>query len=105
MNTLQQWRDHFDALGAYEEAVALLYWDMRTYMPEQSAPNRSKSLGFLSTESFRRRTGEQYQSLLGAMGKESLTGLDAISYEKAKQAFDRDSKIPEAEYQAFVTLI
>ncbi|ASI35522.1 MULTISPECIES: carboxypeptidase M32 [unclassified Exiguobacterium] len=105
MNTLQQWRDHFDALGAYEEAVALLYWDMRTYMPEQSAPNRSKSLGFLSTESFRRRTGEQYQSLLGAMGQESLTGLDAISYEKAKQAFDRDSKIPEAEYQAFVTLI
>ncbi|WP_214808949.1 carboxypeptidase M32 [Exiguobacterium sp. s102] len=105
MNTLQQWRDHFDALGAYEEAVALLYWDMRTYMPEQSAPNRSKSLGFLSTESFRRRTGTQYQSLLEAMGQESLTGLDAISYEKAKQAFDRDSKIPEAEYQAFVTLI
>ncbi|WP_214851067.1 carboxypeptidase M32 [Exiguobacterium sp. s193] len=105
MNTLQQWRDHFDALGAYEEAVALLYWDMRTYMPEQSAANRSKSLGFLSTESFRRRTGTQYQSLLEAMGQESLTGLDAISYEKAKQAFDRDSKIPEAEYQAFVTLI
>lgn len=105
MNTLQQWHDHFDALGAYEEAVALLYWDMRTYMPEQSAANRSKSLGFLSTESFRRRTGTQYQSLLEAMGQESLTGLDAISYEKAKQAFDRDSKIPEAEYQAFVTLI
>ncbi|MGX8238135.1 carboxypeptidase M32 [Exiguobacterium undae] len=105
MNTLQQWRDHFEALGAYDEAVALLYWDMRTYMPDQSAENRSKSLGFLSTESFRRRTGTTYQTLLKAMGQETLTGLEAISYEKAKQAYDRDSKIPEAEYQTFITLI
>ncbi|AFS70627.1 MULTISPECIES: carboxypeptidase M32 [Exiguobacterium] len=105
MNTLQQWRDHFESLRAYEEAVALLYWDMRTYMPEQSAENRSKSIGFLSTESFRRRTGTVYQSLLEAMGQETLTGLEAVSYEKAKQAYDRDSKIPEAEYQTFITLI
>ncbi|WP_426353557.1 carboxypeptidase M32 [Exiguobacterium sp. R-39] len=105
MTTLQQWRDHFEALRAYDEAVALLYWDMRTYMPEQSADNRSKSIGFLSTESFRRRTGTAYQTLLEAMGQEALTGVEAVSYAKAKQAYDRDSKIPEAEYQTFITLI
>ncbi len=69
MSTTQQWRDHFDGLRAYEEAVALLYWDMRTYMPDQGAANRSASIGFLSTESFRRRTGETYQQLLAAWSK------------------------------------
>lgn len=105
MSTTQQWRDHFDGLRAYEEAVALLYWDMRTYMPEQGATNRSASIGFLSTESFRRRTGATYQQLLAAMEQETLTGIEAISFAKAKEAFDRDSKIPEAEYQTFITLI
>ncbi|KQS45329.1 carboxypeptidase M32 [Exiguobacterium sp. Leaf196] len=105
MSTTQQWRDHFDGLRAYEEAVALLYWDMRTYMPDQGAANRSASIGFLSTESFRRRTGKTYQQLLAAMEQETLTGIEAISFAKAKEAFDRDSKIPEAEYQTFITLI
>ncbi|WP_114570800.1 carboxypeptidase M32 [Exiguobacterium flavidum] len=105
MDTLKQWKTHFESLNAYQEAVALLYWDMRTHMPEQSAGNRSKSIGFLSTESFRRKTDATYRDLLKRMGEQELEGLERASYMEAHESYVRDSKIPEEEYQEFVTLI
>jgi len=105
VDTLKQWKTHFESLNAYQEAVALLYWDMRTHMPEQSAGNRSKSIGFLSTESFRRKTDATYRDLLKRMGEQELEGLERASYMEAHESYVRDSKIPEEEYQEFVTLI
>ena len=35
MELTKEWREHFKQLRAFDEAISLLYWDMRTQMPEQ----------------------------------------------------------------------
>ena len=106
MELMKQWREHFKQLRAFDEAISLLYWDMRTQMPEQSAPLRAETIGYLSTEAFKRQTSESFKSLLNDAGNaEGLSSTERRSVEVAKTQFERNAKIPHDEYQAYVTLV
>lgn len=106
MELTKQWREHFKQLRAFDEAISLLYWDMRTQMPEQSAPLRAETIGYLSTEAFKRQTSETFKDLLHGMSKvDNLTPIELRSLEVAKTQYERNAKIPTAEYQAYVTLV
>ncbi|WP_214823786.1 carboxypeptidase M32 [Exiguobacterium algae] len=106
MELMKQWREHFKQLRAFDEAISLLYWDMRTQMPEQSAPLRAETIGYLSTEAFKRQTSESFKSLLNDAGSaEGLSSAERRSVEVAKTQFERNAKIPHDEYQAYVTLV
>ncbi|MFN3365862.1 MAG: carboxypeptidase M32 [Exiguobacterium mexicanum] len=106
MELTKQWRDHFKQLRAFDEAISLLYWDMRTQMPEQSAPLRAETIGYLSTEAFKRQTSESFKDLLAQMTEtEELTPIEVRSVAVAKTQYERNAKIPSSEYQAYVTLV
>ncbi|WP_214698651.1 MULTISPECIES: carboxypeptidase M32 [unclassified Exiguobacterium] len=106
MEVTKEWRDHFKQLRAFDEAISLLYWDMRTQMPEHSAPLRAETIGYLSTEAFKRQTSESFASLLGRMTEEEgLSDIEVRSLEVAKTQYERNAKIPHDEYQAYVTLV
>lgn len=106
MEITKQWREHFKQLRAFDEAISLLYWDMRTQMPEQSAPLRAETIGYLSTEAFKRQTSESFAELLAEMATtEELTPTEIRSVAVAKTQYERNAKIPPAEYQAYVTLV
>ncbi|WP_214887571.1 carboxypeptidase M32 [Exiguobacterium sp. s142] len=106
MEITKQWREHFKQLRAFDEAISLLYWDMRTQMPEQSAPLRAETIGYLSTEAFKRQTSDSFAELLAEMtATEELTPTEVRSVAVAKTQYERNAKIPPAEYQAYVTLV
>ncbi|MFN4213798.1 carboxypeptidase M32 [Exiguobacterium sp.] len=106
MELTKQWRDHFKQLRAFDEAISLLYWDMRTQMPEQSAPLRAETIGYLSTEAFKRQTSDSFKRLLNEMEETSgLTMTEQRSLQVAKTQYERNAKIPASEYQAYVTLV
>ncbi|WP_047376012.1 carboxypeptidase M32 [Exiguobacterium sp. ZOR0005] len=106
MELTKQWRDHFKQLRAFDEAISLLYWDMRTQMPEQSAPLRAETIGYLSTEAFKRQTSDSFKQLLEEMeAANGLTATEKRSLQVAKTQYERNAKIPASEYQAYVTLV
>lgn len=106
MEITKQWREHFKQLRAFDEAISLLYWDMRTQMPEQSAPLRAETIGYLSTEAFKRQTSDSFAELLAEMtATEELTPVEVRSVAVAKTQYERNAKIPPTEYQAYVTLV
>ncbi|WP_215141131.1 carboxypeptidase M32 [Exiguobacterium qingdaonense] len=106
MEVKNEWREHFKQLRAFDEAISLLYWDMRTQMPEQSAPLRAETIGYLSTEAFKRQTSESFASLLERLSdEEGLSSVEMRSLEVAKTQYERNAKIPHDEYQAYVTLV
>ncbi|MBP1995495.1 carboxypeptidase M32 [Paenibacillus eucommiae] len=92
----------------YEEAVGLLYWDMRTGAPKKGLETRSEVVGELSTEIFRMSVSDEmggYLEVLTAPGQ--LEELDAISRKmvtESKKEYDESKKIPPDEYQAYVVL-
>lgn len=57
MTTLEQ--DFLELLKeqhAYEEALALLQWDLRTKAPKQGVESRSETIGFLSQKAQDRKS-------------------------------------------------
>jgi carboxypeptidase Taq len=92
----------------YEEAVGLIYWDMRTGAPKKGLNIRSEVVGELSTELFRMSISEEMGAYLQILTTpEQLELLDPISKKmvtESKKEYDRSKKIPEEKYQHYVVL-
>jgi carboxypeptidase Taq len=106
----QQAVDGFKALvkkiQQYQEAVALLYWDLRTGAPKKGVELRSQTIGMLSGEAFKLSTSkemEEYLNQLESVG-DQLDPITRASVREVRKEFDRSSKIPQERYEAFVVL-
>lgn len=101
----QQFREIHQKMTSYNEAISLLYWDMRTGAPKKGMDLRSETIGTLSSELFALSTSEQYGELIA--GLKLQTGLSAAmqrSVEEADRQYQLNAKIPPAEYREFVVL-
>ncbi|MTD30023.1 carboxypeptidase M32 [Planomicrobium sp. YIM 101495] len=102
----QQFKQHLKKVASYNEAIALMYWDMRTKAPKKSAESRSESVGVLSGEVFRMMTSNEYGEMIAAL-EAKIDELDPVtkrSVEEARKQFDRSRKVPAEAYERFVTL-
>jgi carboxypeptidase Taq len=92
----------------YEEAVGLIYWDMRTGAPKKGLGTRSEVVGELSTEVFRMAISDEMGEYLSFLTQpEHFDALDATSRKmvtESKKDYDRSKKIPPDKYQAYVVL-
>ncbi|GAA0086327.1 carboxypeptidase [Clostridium sp. CTA-7] len=94
-------------LGQYEklnEAINLIYWDMRTNMPPKAGESRSKVLEYLSGESFNMITsskvGDFIKDLSQYKNEMNLTELRML--EELERNYNETKKIPQDRYIAFV---
>ncbi|MDQ0915472.1 carboxypeptidase M32 [Paenibacillus sp. V4I5] len=105
---LESFKAYVRKMKQYEEAIALIYWDMRTGAPKKGLETRSEVVGELSTEVFRMSTSDEMGSYLDFfMQPSELEKLDAISKKmvvECKKEYDRSKKIPAEKYQAYVVL-
>lgn len=62
--TLEQFQAYQTRLEQYDQAIALLYWDLQTAAPKDSIEAKLSAVGYFSTESFRLSTADEYGSLL-----------------------------------------
>lgn len=105
---LESFKAYVRKMKQYEEAIALIYWDMRTGAPKKGIGTRSEVVGELSTEVFRMSTSDEMGEYLAFFTQPAeLEQLDAISrkmVEECKKEYDRSKKIPAEKYQAYVVL-
>ncbi len=107
MNTCETERrflDYVKKMMNYEEALNLMFWDLRTGAPKNGVEQRSEVISMLSTELFTMSTSAEMKGYIDALeGKELSTKTRKI-IEECRKEYDRNKKIPEAEYSAYVKL-
>lgn len=95
-------------ISAYKEALALIYWDLRTGAPKKGINQRTEVIGVLSSEVFNLSTSkemEQYiKELSGPEAQKNLSSTTIKLIEEVKKEYDRNKKIPADEYKEYVML-
>ncbi|GMK41516.1 carboxypeptidase M32 [Paenibacillus sp. CCS19] len=106
--TLQTFKDKIKEIKSYEEALAVLYWDMRTGAPRKGLNTRSEAIGVLSGESFKLATSSELGELLTRLEEKDanaqLNDLDRRLVAETRKDYDRSVKIPPKLYQEYVVL-
>ncbi|MCC2683307.1 MAG: peptidase [Paenibacillaceae bacterium] len=107
-SVLNDFRAFLKKIKAYEEAIGLMYWDLRTGAPKKSVEGRSETIGELSGEMFRMSVSERMGEYLNTLGEpETFAGLSEVDrkiVQVSRKEYDRSVKIPPEMYQAYVVL-
>lgn len=106
LTTVEKFESLLKKMSAYEEAVSIMYWDMRTGAPKKGIPMRSEAVGVLSTELFKMSTSDEMKNYLTELQNEK-DGLNPIvlkTVEEVQKEYDLSKKIPADEYQEYVVL-
>lgn len=106
MSPETQFTDHMKKLKAYNEAVSLLYWDLRTGAPKKGVDLRSETIAVISSDIFIMSTSDEFGELITSLEakKEELDPVMLRSVEEARKQYDLSKKIPADEYKEFVIL-
>src|SRR5690349_6991275 len=108
MVALEQFRQINKEIKQYEEALAVLYWDLRTGAPRKGMDTRSEVIGTLSAKMFELATSQQLGVLLTELEDEEtwsqLDQLNRVLVQEARKDYDRSVKIPPDLYQKYVVL-
>ncbi|MFP4015394.1 MAG: carboxypeptidase M32 [Halanaerobiales bacterium] len=105
---LINFKDYVKKIEYYNNAIALLHWDLSTKIPEKGIKERSNLIALLSSESFRLTTSDKMESFIDYFVKEENNNkLDSIMrgvVRETKKNYDRFKKIPEEKYRDYVQL-
>ncbi|MGO4111256.1 carboxypeptidase M32 [Paenibacillus sp. YAF4_2] len=95
-------------IKSYEEALGLLYWDLRTGAPRKGMDTRSEVIGVLSGDMFKLSTspelGEYLNELEQPAAQEQLSDIERKLVSETRKDYDRSVKIPPKLYQEYVVL-
>ncbi|PLS03559.1 carboxypeptidase M32 [Neobacillus cucumis] len=107
MNTVQlekEFLDYVKKISAYNEALGLIYWDLRTGAPKKGVEQRSEVIGMLSSEVFKMSTSEEMAAYIANLSKQSLSEKTSKVLQECKREYERNKRIPEEEYKEYVIL-
>lgn len=99
----QQFIDYVKKIKHYDEALSVLYWDMRTGAPKKGLDQRATVIGTLASQSFALSTAEELGDMLTALE----ANIDELPYvtkrlvEEVRKSYDLNKKIPVDEYEQF----
>ncbi|WP_396953686.1 carboxypeptidase M32 [Neobacillus mesonae] len=102
--TEKEFLDYVKKMSAYNEALGVIYWDLRTGAPKQGVEQRSEVIGLLSTEVFNMSISEDMAAYIANLSKVELPDKTKKTLEVCKKEYDRNKKIPENEFKEFVIL-
>lgn len=90
----------------YEEAIGLMHWDLRTGAPRQATEGRAAVISFMSGELFQLQTSDRMQKLLQTLQSNlsSYSRTDQKCIEECQRIFNQSKKIPQAQFEQYVTL-
>ncbi|ALS22523.1 carboxypeptidase M32 [Paenibacillus naphthalenovorans] len=105
---LNDFKHYLKKMKSYEEAVGLIYWDMRTGAPRKGIATRSEVVGELSGELFKMSVSDEMGAFLDYFASPEVNDrLDPL-YRKivseCRKEYDRSKKIPPKRYQEYVVL-
>ncbi|MEW9049885.1 MAG: carboxypeptidase M32 [Neobacillus sp.] len=100
----KEFLDYVKKMSAYNEALGLIFWDLRTGAPKKGVDQRSEVIGMLSSEVFRMSTSEEMAAYIAKLSKENLSETTYKILEECKKEYERNKKIPADEYKEYVIL-
>ncbi|MFD0051665.1 carboxypeptidase M32 [Actinomycetes bacterium NPDC127524] len=107
-HTKKEFLAYIKKISAYNEALALIYWDLRTGAPKKGVEQRSEVIGMLSSEVFGMTTSKEMAHFIANLSSEEAKGhlSDVVNkmVEECKKAYEKNKKIPSDEYREFVIL-
>ncbi len=106
--TIKGFNELIKKIKYYNEALTLLFWDLRTGAPKKCVGGRSEVIGMLSAEIFGLSTSEEMGEYLDYFEKEeNNAGLDAVlkaTVKECRKEYDKCKKIPPEMYKEYVIL-
>lgn len=107
-NSVSSFKQLISKMKSYNEAIGLMYWDLRTGAPKKSVEQRSQVIGTLSTDVFKMIVSDEMKEYLDVLlDPQHAAQVDRITIGMAKEAkkvYDRAVKIPPDQYKEFVIL-
>lgn len=100
----KEFLEYVKKITAYNEALALIYWDLRTGAPKQGVDQRSQVIGMLSSEVFKMSTSEEMAAYIANLSGKELSEISRKTLEECRKAYDRNKKVPAEEYKEYVIL-
>jgi carboxypeptidase Taq len=101
-------REYVKKMVSFNQALAILHWDMRVKAPRKGMDARSELIGVLSAEQFKLATSKELEEHLEALSEPAtLETLDPITRGtvlECKKEFERSKKLPPEKFQEFVVL-
>lgn len=106
MTTAEKFEALVRKIDAFEEAIAVMYWDMRTGAPKKGISARSQSVGVLSAEVFTMKTSEEMEGYISRLQAEEETLSFPLqkTLEEVATEFALQKNIPAALYEEYVVL-
>ncbi|MGE5632290.1 MAG: carboxypeptidase M32 [Caulobacteraceae bacterium] len=105
---LTEFQELVKRIKYYNDALSLLYWDLRTGAPKKGVPQRAEVIGMLSSEAFNLSTSIQMEEYLDYFEEpENSSRLDKIMRAVVKECrrdFDKYKKIPAEKHKEYVIL-
>ncbi|ABR30395.1 peptidase M32 [Thermosipho melanesiensis] len=89
---MEKLKNHLKRLSKFENALALLHWDMETYMPSNAAERRAKIIGEISTYVFEEFVSEKTKEYLESANPK--TSEDEAIIRLVKKELEKVEKIP-----------
>lgn len=106
--TEKQFLDYVKKMTSYNEAIGLMFWDLRTGAPKKGVEQRSEIIGMLSSDVFKMSTSEEMAAYIAKLTAkdvvEQLSEITRKTLEESKKEYDRNKKIPAEEYKEYVIL-
>ncbi|HWQ30780.1 MAG TPA: carboxypeptidase M32, partial [Negativicutes bacterium] len=100
--------EHVKRIRYYNDALAVLYWDLRTGAPRKGAAQRAEVIGMLSAEIYQLSTSAEMEKYLEYFERpENNASLDNIMkavVRECRKEFDKYRKIPADKYKEYVIL-
>ncbi|GGE40594.1 carboxypeptidase M32 [Pullulanibacillus camelliae] len=92
----------------YEEALALIGWDLRTGAPKKGVEQRSEVIGSLSEDVFKMTIADELKDYIDALTDEGvqkeLSEVTKRSVEVCKKRYEQNINIPANEYKDYIIL-
>lgn len=106
--TEREFMNYINKMTAFNEALSLIYWDMRTGAPKEGLKQRADVIGTLSAEIFRMSTSEEMAAFIALITKKEVNGrlskITRKTMEHCKKEYERNRRIPADKYREYVIL-
>lgn len=97
--------EYVKKMTAYNEALSLMFWDLRTGAPKKGVEQRSEVIGMISQEVFQMSTSNVMANFIAKLEQaEGLSEITRKTVEECKKEYERNKKIPQDEYKEYVVL-
>jgi len=106
--TATAFRDYIRKITHYEQALNLMYWDLRTGAPKKGAELRSEAIGTIASEIFNMNTSDEMARYLDQLSApEEFARLDPVTKQTVtyvRAEYNRNKKIPANRFHRYAVL-